>query len=264
MSRLALVHPRSVRGGVAVPWRRAAGIGAGVAAAVALLYVGARETSVFAVRTIEVSGGPPAVRAAVRAAAASVAGESLVGLDGDALVDELEALPSVRAASYDRAFPSTLRIFVRPERPVALVKVRSDRWILSKRGRVIRPAPADLAGPLPQFRLSHAAALRPGAFVTDPGARTILAALAVVPQRFPATIRSVRLRAGALTLGLRTPWGQPELRLGEPVEVDVKLVVAGLVLRSIPAANRHSVGYVDVSVPERTVVGPTLNSKVEP
>jgi cell division protein FtsQ len=246
---------------VAVPWRRVFAIALGLAAALAVLYLGARETSVFAVRTIEVSGGPPAVRGAVRAAADSVAGESLVGLDGDALVADLQALPSVRSASYDRAFPNTLRIFVQPERPVAVVHVGSGSWILSERGRVIRPVPSDAAGRLPEFRLPNGPALRPGAFVTDPMTRVVLGALAVVPRRFPARITSVHLESDVLTLGLQTPWGAPQLRLGSPVDIDVKFAVAALILRSLPSDERASVGYIDASVPERTVVGP--NPQVE-
>lgn len=231
-------------------------IAAGTISALGLLYVGARETSVFAVRTIEVSGAPPHVHDAVRAAAGPLAGKSLVSLDGDALVRDLEALPFVRSASYDRAFPSTLRIFVSPEQPLAIVRLGSDRWIVSERGRLIRPAAADEEVHLPRFRLpgedgNGAAA---GSFVTDPAARALLGALAALPDRFPAQVGLVRLRQGSLTFALHAPWGDPELRLGEPVDVGVKLAVAGLVLRALPADERASVDYLDVSVPERTVV----------
>jgi cell division protein FtsQ len=262
VGRLALAHPRSVRDGFAVPWRRVSGIAMGTAAVLALLYLGARETPVFAVRSIEVSGGSPGVRAAARKAAEPVTGESLVALDGGALVDELEALPSVRSASYDRAFPSTLRIFIRPEIPLAIVRIGSDRWILSERGRAIEPPPPALADRLPRFRLPEStAALQPGEVVTDTRSLTILRALAVVPERFPARVDTVRLDANALTIGLRAPWGDPEVRLGEPVDVEVKLAVAALVLRSLPAAERTSIAYVDVSLPERAVVG--INSQPE-
>ena len=54
---------------------------------------------------------------------------------------------------------------------------------------------------------------------------------------------------------LRAPWGRPQLRLGEPVDVGVKLAAAALVIRSLSADERGSVGYVDASLPERVVVG---------
>jgi hypothetical protein len=45
------------------------------------------------------------------------------------------------------------------------------------------------------------------------------------------------------------------------VDVKAKLAVAAVVLRSLSADAPSSVGYVDVSLPERTVVG--TNPQVE-
>ncbi len=255
MGRLALVQPRSVGGNFPLIWRRAA-FGAFVATALlALLYLGARETSIFAVRTIEVTGGSPSVRSAARQAAEDAQGQSLVALDGSALIDELEALPTVRSASYDRAFPSTLRIFVRPEIPLAVLRLGSDRWLVSERGRVIRRYSADGQGGYPLFTLPERPNVVPGSFVTDAAARVVLSALADVPDRFPARIIEVHLENGGLRMELSTPWGEPELRLGEHVDMRAKLAAAALVIRSLDADYRGSVAYVDVSIPERTVVG---------
>jgi hypothetical protein len=230
------------------------GVAAGVAA-LALLYLGARETPVFAVRDIEVSGGTAAVRQAVEEAARPVEGTSLVALDGSSLVDELEALPTVRSVTYDRAFPSTLRIFVRPELPLAVLKLGADRWLLSPRGRVIRSYEGDPTERYPAFRLAPRANVRPGAFIGDLEARTILGALASLPRGFPARIDKVSLDHGELTMDLEAPWGSPQVRLGEAVDLRVKLAVASLLIRSLSAGDRGEVRYLDVSVPERSVVG---------
>jgi cell division septal protein FtsQ len=233
------------------------GIAAAAAAVLALLYLAARETPLFAVRTVAITGGSEAVRKAVREAAQPVEGESLVALDGKALVRELEALPSVRSASYDRAFPSTLRIFVHPELPLGIVRLGPDRWVVSERGRIIRRYTSD-SERYPRFRLPGRPNVVPGSYMTDPGAQVVLGALAVVPRNFPVRIQMVRLEGGRLTMDLWAPWGRPELRLGEAVDVQAKLAVAAVVLRSLSADERSSVGYVDVSVPERTVVGSNL------
>jgi len=230
-------------------------IAAAAAALLALLYLAARETPLFAVRTVEITGGSEAVRKAVREAAQPAEGESLVALDVNSLVQELEALPSVRSASYDRAFPSTLRLFVRPELAIGIVRLGPDRWVVSERGRIIRRYVTGSRERYPRFELPGRPNVVPGAFLTDPGARVVLGALAVVPKNFPARIHMVRLEGGRLTMELRAPWGSPELRLGEAVNVKVKLAVAAVVLRSLSADAPSSVGYVDVSVPERTVVG---------
>ena len=254
MGRLALVQPRSVRVGIAVPWRRATAIVGALLAVLGLLYAGARSTPVFAIRTVEVSGAPRDVRQEVRAAAAPFEGKSLVGLDGGALVHDLEALSSVESATYDRAFPSTLRIFVRPELPVAVMELGDEGWVLSERGRVIGRA-GESAKHLPRFRLPARVPLAAGMFVSDPTARAILSALADLPRRFPARVQAVHLQGGSLSLDLDAAWGTPELRLGEPVDVAAKLAAGGLVLRHLSAAERVSVDYLDVSLPERVVVG---------
>jgi cell division protein FtsQ len=260
---LALVPPRSVQLGAAVPWRRVAAAAGAVLVVLVLLYVGARSTSVFAVRTIAVSGAPAEVRGEVRAAARSFEGKSLVGLDGEALVRQLEALPSVESATYDRAFPGTLRIFIYPEAPVAVMEVGTEAWVVSERGRIIRRA-GDGAGRLPHFQLEQAISATAGSFVTDPGARLVLGALARLPRGFPARVKAVHLERGALSLDLETGWGTPELRLGPAVDVAPKLAAAGLVLRHIPAPDRASVGYVDVSLPQRVVVGPKEDANSQP
>jgi cell division septal protein FtsQ len=191
-------------------------------------------------------------------------GESLAALDGGALIEELEALPGVRAATYDRAFPSTLRIFVQPERPLAIAEIGPERWVVSQRGRIIGAATGKAAAPLPRFRLPPVSGTRPGLFLTDSRGKTILAALALLPERFPARVTSVALEDAELTMLLETQWGTPELRLGDSVDMRVKLEVAALVLRSLSAEERVAAAYLDVSVPERAVVGPSLDSQVEP
>ena len=257
MGRLALVQPRSVRDGFTVPWRRAAAIVVGSLAALCLLYLGARETPLFAVRTvdIQVQGDVPAVRKAIRHATVGVEGKSLVALDGSALVKDLEALPAVRSATYDRAFPSTLRIFVQPERPLAVVHLGNDRWVISERGRIIRSAPPGSAVGLAHFRLPGRPAVQPGSFLSDPRCAIVLDALALVPKGFPARVYVARLEGGSLTFLLRAPWGRPELRLGSPVDIAPKLAAAALVFQSLSADERGSIGYVDASLPERVVVG---------
>jgi hypothetical protein len=167
----------------------------------------------------------------------------------------LEALPSVRSVTYDRAFPSTLRIFVQPEQPLAVVRLGPERWVVSDRGRLIRRVLRSAPVRLPRFRLPAPEKAEPGSLLAAPLAHVVVGALALVPKRFPARINAVRIDEGRLIFSLRAPWGQPELRLGEPVGLEVKLASAALVLRSLNAGERASAAYLDVSIPERVVVG---------
>lgn len=235
-------------------WRRAVLIGVGILAALGLLYFGARETSVFALRTVEIQGAPPKVRQAVLQSVEETRGTSLVSLDGDAVVRRLEALPSVRSVSYDRAFPHTLRLVVVPEQPVAVVNQASNLWIVSARGRVIGPTSAAEAPDLPRVHYLPEVPLTAGQFVTDEGTETILVALAEAPRRLPLPINSARLDDGELTLVLAGEGGtRPLLLLGEPDDVGTKLRVAALVLRKLGDDERAALSYLDVTLPDRPV-----------
>jgi hypothetical protein len=87
-----------------------------------------------------------------------------------------------------------------------------------------------------------------------------LAAAALAPlagRRFPGGIGAVRTRPGDLTLVLRTG---TEVRLGDPGDLRLKYAIARRILATLdPEAGPV---YVDVSVPERPVVGP-LNAQLE-
>jgi cell division protein FtsQ len=239
--------------------RLLAAVGTGLAC-LALLYVGARLTPVFEIDEIEVAGAPPSVRSAVRATAAPVMGESLVALDGDDLVRRLEALPTIVSARYDRAFPHTLRITVAPEHPLAVAVRRGSAWLVSERGRVMRRVLPSAPARAPRLRVALGARLAPGAIVSDAHVLAGLRALRQLPSDFPARVRAARVHGGMVTLVLA---GGTELRLGEPVDVPLKLAVSARVLRALSGSERVGLAYVDVSLPERPVAGTTLNSKVE-
>ena len=85
-----------------------------------------------------------------------------------------------------------------------------------------------------------------------------MAVAAVAPlagSRFPGRVSSVTATPEALTLRLRSGL---EIRLGDAVDVPLKLAVAARVIPLLEAGT----AYLDVAVPERPVAG-TLNSQVE-
>ena len=187
-----LARPRSAPR-LSPAWRRGLLIGVGIFAALGLLYLGARETPVFALRTVEVQGAPAEVRATVLQELEDMQGTSLVSLDGGKLVQRLEALPTVQSVTYDRAFPHTLRLVVQPEQPVAVANQASALWIVSVRGRVIARTTSGEAPDLPRIRYRQETPLAAGEFVADPGTRTVLAALAEAPKHMRLPIHGARL-----------------------------------------------------------------------
>lgn len=247
---LVLVPAFAVRPFVRRPSPRVLAAAAAAVAVLGLLYLAARETPLFAVRELEISGAPPAVRAEVEKAAERYVGESLVALDGDELLRRLAALPTVRALRYDRAFPHTLRLRVAPELPAAIVSTRSNSWLLSERGRVIGLLERGKADRLSAIWLGDRADLAVGGVLRDPQARLALAALVRVPEDFPVSIRAARARAGEITL---VTGNGTELRLGRRSALPLKLAVAARVIRRLTAAERAALAYLDLTVPDHPV-----------
>lgn len=218
-------------------------------------YVAARETSMFAIRTVDVSGGSPALQAQVRAAVAPFLGHSLVRLDRATIERRIDELPWVVSSRYDRSFPHTLRVTVVPERPVAVLRRGRQSWLVSARGRALARLRNGARPGLPRVWVPTAAQVSAGAFLApdEGGAAARVLALASV---LPARAAAAALAHGELTIRLRSGL---EIRLGEPVDVRLKLAVARRALFVLPPGST----YLDVSLPQRPVAGtnPQLSSR---
>jgi cell division protein FtsQ len=242
--------------GPLVPSGRSLLISFGVLGAVLLAIVAARETPLFAVREISVSGASPGVESQVRKVLRDRSGSSLFGLDLDAARSDVAALPTVAAVSFDRAYPHTLRVAVVPERPVAVVRQGADSFLVSERGRVIARVDRTAQPALARIWVKRDVRLDPGSLVPSELLSAVGAVAPLADGRFPSRVVSVTTADG-LTLRLRSGL---ELRLGDMHDVDLKLAVAARVLRVLP----HGEGYLDVSVPDRPVAGTAgLDSQVE-
>jgi cell division protein FtsQ len=229
------------------PSRRSLALGVGLLALAAGLYAAARETSTFAVRTVDVRGGTPAVRAQVERALAPLLGTSLLALDGGRLERRVDALPTVVSSAYDRAFPHTLRVTIVPEQPVAVLHKGRETWLVSARGRVIARIAPHTRFDLARIWVPTAVPVAAGAFL--PGDRGGVAARATaLAAGFPARIATVGYAHGELTFALRSGL---ELRLGEPNDLRLKLAVARRALALLPLGT----SYLDVAVPGRPVAG---------
>jgi cell division protein FtsQ len=216
------------------------------------LYALARETAMFAIRSVSVESGPPALRAEVRNALASFRGKSLTSLNGAAVIGRVEDLPSVVSASYDRDFPHTLRIRVVPERPVAVVRSGAASWVASARGRVVRTVERGALASLPRIWLPPGARIDPGSFLSGDAGAAARALHAFVSSRFARRALWARLRDGQLTVGLRSGL---ELRLGPPTDLPLKIAVVRGVLPTLALPAAGGPTYLDVSVPDRPVAG---------
>jgi hypothetical protein len=229
------------------PSRRSVLIGLAIAALAAAGYLVARDTGIFAVRRIEISGAPPIVARQVDRALAPLVGTSLVALDGPGLERRVDALPSVVAVRYDRAFPHTLRVDIVPERAVAVLRSGNTSWLVSARARVIANVARAARPALPRIWLPAATRIVPGGFLASTAGGGAARALGFAGG-FPERIRFASSGAGGVVFQLASGL---ELRLGDPVDTRLKLAVARRALPLLPSGTT----YLDVSLPGRPVAG---------
>lgn len=219
-------------------------------------YAVARETSAFAVRQVAVVGATPELAAEIREALAPAVGESLLALDLDQLARRAEKLPMVAGVSFDRAFPNTLEVSVRAEAPVAVLRQGSSSWLAAAGGRVVAELERGAKPALPRIWLGREVDIRLGESLGGLQRRAVGAVAPLVSAPLPVRVASVVASRGELTLVLRS---KVELRLGDGSELPLKLEVARRVLPQLTASD----AYLDVSVPDRPVAGPSLDSQVE-
>lgn len=233
------------------PSRRSIALGLALLALAVGAYLAALETSLFAVRRIEVRGGTPELQAAVRGALRPEVGRSLLRVNGSELGRRLGALPFVHTFTYDRAFPNTLEVTVRSEVPVLVVRyAHGAAYLVSASGRVLAQLPHPRLSSLPRLYVLPQVRLTVGDQAPDPVAAAAAALAPLHTAPLETGVRFVTNGAQGLTLLLG---GGLQLRLGDRGDVRLKYAIARRILQATGAA-RAGGGYLDVSVPERPVL----------
>lgn len=247
-----------------VPSGRSLAVGFGVLAAAFALYAGARQTAVFAVHDVAVESVPPAQARLVGRALVGLEGISLLQIDQDEIQRRLDKLPHVHLLGYDRAFPNGLRVQVSVERPAAVLRRGGDRWLVSAEGRVLRPLEQRLRRPLPVVWVERSVEPEVGAIIRAAEPARAIRAVAAIRAAAPGLGRRVwYVKVGESSTTTAVLDDRFEIRLGTGADLALKFVVA----RRVLARLRHDgdvAAYVDVSVPERPVVGESLESQVDP
>ena len=220
------------------------------------LYAIARTTSAFAVRSVAVEGASPEVAGEVRKALAPAVGESLLAIDLADLSRRAQQVPMVESATFDRSFPHTLRIAIVPQVPVAVLRQGASSWLVAAGGRVVAELDRGAHSALPRVWLTRAVQVVVGETIRGLPLRALAAVTPLVERPLPFRVTASVASGTELTLKLRSGL---ELRLGDAVDLPLKLEVARRVLPTLAGAQ----GYLDVSVPERPVAGDSLNSQVE-
>lgn len=219
-------------------------------------YLVARDTSLFAVRSIDVRGGTPQMRAEVTAALRGELGESLLRVDGASIGGRLATIPTIRSFRYDRAFPNTLRIVIRPEEPVLVLRQSSHAYLVAASGRVLQTMLHPRRSSLPRLYVAKSVPVAVGGLLPAALASAAGALAPLGDNPLPGGVEQVRT-GSELTLLLHTGF---EVRLGDGSDVRLKLAIARRIL-ALTGAATDATGYLDVSVPQRPVL--FGNSQVE-
>jgi cell division protein FtsQ len=235
-----------------LPSRKSLLVTFGFVALAASAYAAALETSMFAVRKLDIVGGSPRVQEELRAALAPELGRSLLRVDSAEIARRVAPLPDVIDVTYDRRFPHTLHVRVLAERPVLLLRRgKTDTWLVSARGRVMRELRTAKLSSLPRVWVPTTTSVTVGETLAPRSGGLAAAALAPISRgTFPTAVRIVRETGTELTLVLRSGL---EIRLGGLGDLRLKLAIARRILRAVHA-DASSTGYLDVSVPERPVI----------
>src|SRR5690349_25117083 len=95
-------------------------------------------SSAFDVTSVQVAGASGPLTAQVEHAVSSeTQGKSLLGMDAGSIERRVEAIPFVRSARVDRAFPHTLAVHVVPYTPAAYAMIGKRVYPIAADGRVL-------------------------------------------------------------------------------------------------------------------------------
>jgi cell division protein FtsQ len=225
--------------------RRLLAVG-GVAVVLLALYLFLiRESSLFSVKKIEVTGvtvNQAQITAALQREAAKM---TTLHVRDDKLRAAVGGFPTVGAIKIDASPPHDLKIEIIERKPVAVIDVGSEKIPVSADGYLLRGERAE-----------------PGLVPIDPsqgvsGNRLLGADLdqAALLGALPAQLRSgvkgssVDTEAGGVVVSLRNGI---DLRMGDGSDAAAKWAAAAAVLSE---PDLGSPGYIDVSVPSRPVAG---------
>jgi cell division protein FtsQ len=208
-------------------------------------YLQLRDVSILRVRHVEIAGlekgDAPAIRRALRQTGSRM---TVLHVRQDELERAVDAFPVVRSVTASVDFPSTLRIEVNRQVPVAVLTTAAGR-------RAAVAADGTLLPRVDTGRLAtvRARATPAGGALEENPARAIVAVLGEAPPE----LRPLLARAYATDHGIRVAIRQgPVLRFGGPDQAAAKWAAATRVLAD-PGSKGAS--FVDLRLPQRPVAG---------
>ena len=203
-----------------------------------------RDSSLFAVEDVEVKG-VTAHRTEIEAALERAAGGmTTLHVRDDELGEAVEGFPTVASIRAEAGLFHRLEITVTERLPVGVAEIHGEQVGVSEDGYILVGLDFE-AGELPAID-----ARSQGHGHLDPEGEAQAAIIGAAPKALRERISATDWdeERGGVVVALR---GAPELRFGDSAEAGAKWRAAAAVLADPGAAGAT---YVDVSVPDRTVV----------
>jgi cell division protein FtsQ len=219
------------------------------AAALAVLLIGwfwLRDSSLTAVRTVEVTGVPGPQGARIRSALEEAARSmTTLHVRQDALDTAAAPFSLVKRIEVSTAFPHTMRIHVVTNVAVGAVVLDGRRIAVTSDGTLLRDVTAPAA--LPEVPLRSPPA---GARLEEPAAVAAVSALGAAPGALRSRVEGI-VTTPEHGLSIQLAHG-PVLWFGSGLRLTAKWAAAAAVLADPDAAGASS---IDLSAPERPAVG---------
>lgn len=218
----------------------------GVLVVLVVAYAGVA-SPLLDVDRVVVKGTARTTTAQVETAAGVHRGDAMLWLDGGAAAQGIAALPWIRDARVEREWPGMVTIVVTERSPAGWVDTGSGPALVDGTGRVLERVsepPTDLPQIVAPKRVPPV-----GATITPIDGAEVAGRL----EGFARTgTRTITLTPGGVVLGLVSG---PDIRLGEPTHVNMKIRSAIAVLTALDG---QTVQYIDVTVPSNPVAGPPI------
>jgi cell division protein FtsQ len=216
-----------------------------------------RSSDVLAVRIVTVPRTTRVAEAELNEIVKSALGANLLRVSTRELEAGLRSLPYVREASVYRRFPDTLEVSLREYEPQARLGTKDGTvWLVADDGRVLGKDEAS-GDSLPLFEVEEDLHPHIGEDLASPSvvAALPLAGLVSGSSTWTETHPINRITVASTSeLTIRLSAGA-EIRLGEPSDLKVKLMVASMILDRYIREGK-TLEYVDVRVPDRAVAKP--------
>jgi len=241
MTAHSLRLPRAPRFGVA-PRTLLMGIAAALAIVTGWMWL--RDSSLVAVKQVDIVGASGEQNAAVRAAVRNAASDmTTLHVRRDAMRSALAPYPIVKDVQLRADFPHRLKVTVIAHEPVAVIVVDSSKLPVAADGTLLRGA---VANGVPVLPLRHPPA---GSRIEDRNTRGLVALLAAAPPALRGQVGKVFLGPRGLTARLKAG---SALYFGDGARLHAKWAAATAVLADATSKGATS---IDLRVPERPAAG---------